>query len=232
MKKLIFLVSGQGGNLTFTHRAIDLGLLPGGQIALDYVIADRPCGALDYAQSKHLNCAQINYSRQAPSELQDLLRSRKPDLIVTNIHKILDAQTVGEFAPRLINLHYSLLPLFGGAIGEEPVRQALAAGCGIIGTTVHFVSEKLDAGEIISQSAIPVVKQEPFEALMGRVFRSGCLNLLCSIKHLLLNPDHLELAPLNQQSSILGSAKMALTKGDSLSEQEWLRLMNPASPVE
>ena len=176
MKNLVFLVSGGGGNLKFVDQCIRQGRLAG--YRLGRVIADRECGAAVYARRLGVPLSVVAYRREAPEELADLLAGDAPDVVVTNIHKILDRDIVVRHAGRMINLHYSLLPAFAGHIGDKPVRLALEAGCKLVGTTVHYVSEAVDAGPIICQSAIAVDPDEAFEVLMSRVFRSGCCTLL------------------------------------------------------
>jgi phosphoribosylglycinamide formyltransferase-1 len=180
VRSLVFLASGSGGNLRFIDQCLRQGRLTGHRLAR--VIADRECGSVDYARRVALPVAVIAYRRDTPDALAALLAEDDPDLIVTNIHKILDRDTVAQYAGRLINLHYSLLPAFGGHIGEKPIRLALEAGCKIVGTTVHYVTEQVDAGPIIAQSALAVHDGEAFDRLMNRVFRSGCCNLLRALR--------------------------------------------------
>jgi len=47
MKSVLFLVSGGGGNLKFIHQAMNSGIIK--DVCLG-VIADRECGALEYAK--------------------------------------------------------------------------------------------------------------------------------------------------------------------------------------
>jgi phosphoribosylglycinamide formyltransferase-1 len=180
LKKLVFLASGGGSNLKFVDQCIRQGRLDG--YRLTQVVVDRECGAADYARRVGVPLTVIAYRRETPEELTALLGRDVPDVVITNIHKILDRDTVARHAGRLVNLHYSLLPAFAGHIGEKPVRLALEAGCKVIGTTAHYVTEQVDAGPIIAQSALGVRADEPFEALMNRVFRSGCLTLLRSLR--------------------------------------------------
>ncbi|WP_159066144.1 formyltransferase family protein [Vibrio harveyi] len=42
---------------------------------------------------------------------------------------------------RIVNIHYSLLPSFGGLIGVKPIEKALELGCKYIGPTCHIVDE-------------------------------------------------------------------------------------------
>lgn len=188
MKKIIFLVSGGGGNLRFINQAIKMGLITNVELV---VIASRQCGGLEYAKTAGLKNYQIRYERKNPEELCSLIREHNPNIIVTNWNKIIDEGTVQEFKGRLINLHYSLLPAFAGLLGVEPINRAYISGCKFIGPTCHFLDEGIDTGEIISQAVFETkILQSDAVQLM---FRSGCLLLLNSICYLLdifSNSDH------------------------------------------
>ena len=55
--------------------------------------------------------------------------------------------------PTVINTHPALLPSFPGAHG---VRDALAHGVAVTGTTCHVVDAGVDTGPIITQRAVAV----------------------------------------------------------------------------
>lgn len=186
MKTIVFLCSGGGGNFRFIKRSIDLGVLK--SVSLAAVIADRDCPALRLAERERVAGHLVPYSQKKGAELYDLLDRISPDLIVTTIHKILDHRIVSRFQGKLVNLHYSLLPAFKGLIGAEPLKQALQLGSRIIGTTAHHVTEEVDAGRIISQSAFAVDPAASFEGLLDRLFRSGCVNLANAID-ILVSPN-------------------------------------------
>jgi len=186
MKRIVFLCSGGGGNFRFIKRSIDLGVLS--NLSVDAVIADRDCAAIRYAASEGVANHLIAYSQKEPSRLYDLLDGINPDLVITNIHKILDHRIVSRFNDRLVNLHYSLLPAYKGLIGAEPLKRALQLDSRIVGTTAHHVVEEVDAGKIISQSALAVDSATPLEVSMDRLFRSGCINLANAIDILAAAP--------------------------------------------
>ena len=180
MKKIIFLASGGGGNFKFIHQAILCGKLDSVEL---HVIADRNCGAIEYAAKVGINNSVIQYARSAPEELRSRLLSVGPDLIITTWHKIIDSDTVRAHEGRFINLHYSLLPAFGGLIGIEPIKKAYEHGCKFIGPTCHFVDEGVDTGKIITQAIFST--NRPFAESVTMMFRSGCLVLLNAIKLIL-----------------------------------------------
>ncbi len=178
--RIVFLCSGGGGNLRFLHamgrRHAPLDLKIAG------VFGDRPGPALEYA-GRH---SMVNGSARFDGSDDEVICTRidqcRPDVIVTTIHRILSPRIVDRYRGSLVNLHYSLLPMFGGLIGMDPVRKAIEAGCRFVGTTVHHVVEAVDAGPVISQSVVRVMDDEPFESLANRVFQSGCVNLLNGIQ--------------------------------------------------
>ena len=86
-------------------------------------------------------------------ELDEIL-SLQPDIVVTAAFgqllpkEILDAPQYG-----CLNVHASLLPAYRGG---APIHQAVIDGQTETGVTIMYMAEKLDAGDIISQQAIPI----------------------------------------------------------------------------
>ena len=72
-------------------------------------------------------------------------------VVLAGYMQLLDANFLGRFPKRVINVHPALLPAFPG-IGS--VEQAIAYGVKVFGVTVHFVDEGVDTGPIILQRAI------------------------------------------------------------------------------
>jgi phosphoribosylglycinamide formyltransferase 1 len=182
---ITFLSSGGGGNLRFAHHAIQSGLLPQATIS---VIADRPCGALDYAKHSGLVNFLVKNLNESDGEFCDLVAKTEPELIITTIHKILNSEFVQLFRDKLINIHYSLLPAFSGYIGMKSVDMAIKAGCRWIGATAHVVTDEVDAGPILSQCVIPLAdKLSSFEHY-DAIFRCGALTLHSVIIKSAVNP--------------------------------------------
>lgn len=84
-----------------------------------------------------------------------------------------------DFANRVINIHPSLLPAFGGKgmYGHHVHEAVLERGCKISGCTVHFVDDHYDNGPIIHQRSCPVLQEDTPETLAARVFEQECLAL-------------------------------------------------------
>jgi len=174
--KICFLASGNGGNLKFFYLIKKFGLVQNIKL---FVIADRACGSIEFAKNHNIYCKIIAYTRDKNTELIEELEKINPNIIVTNWHKIIDNGTVKKYKGKMINLHYSLLPAFGGLIGIKPIQKAYENNCQFIGVTCHYINEHLDSGKIISQA---IIKADiPIEVAIQKVFEKGCLILLNSI---------------------------------------------------
>ncbi|MDH3604533.1 MAG: formyltransferase family protein, partial [Candidatus Tectomicrobia bacterium] len=68
-----------------------------------------------------------------------------------------------------INLHFGLLPRYGGCY---PIAWAILNGESQAGATLHYMSEKFDEGDVIAQGAVPIhpdtTARNLFDALSDR----------------------------------------------------------------
>ena len=76
-----------------------------------------------------------------------------------------------RYTHRVINVHPSLLPSFGGKgmFGRHVQEAVLAHGCKVTGCTVHFVDDHYDSGPIIAQRTCAVRDDDTPETLAARV---------------------------------------------------------------
>ncbi|MGC6489035.1 MAG: phosphoribosylglycinamide formyltransferase [Planctomycetota bacterium] len=81
-----------------------------------------------------------------------------------------------EFEGRVLNIHPSLLPEFGGKgmFGEHVHRAVLAAGRAESGCTVHLCDNQYDSGRVLVQARVPVRSDDDASALAARVFAAEC----------------------------------------------------------
>jgi len=178
--KLVFLSSGGGGNLRFLCELIRRNLL--NNVEVSGVLTDRKCAAEKYALDNNIYVKRIDMNAKEQGSLGNELLELKPDYIVSTINKKIISNITEKYVGRLINLHYSLLPSFGGMIGDRPVLAALEYGSKYLGVTVHYVNDQLDMGKPIVQAVMPVTTNESLDTCMDAVFRLGCISLLNSLK--------------------------------------------------
>lgn len=180
MKSIVFLVSGAGSNLKFIHFALKSLKINARIVG---VIADRDIPFEDFLICEDIYFKKIKYNRQYNNELFIELNKLNPDVIVTNIHKILDVDILTKFLNKFINLHYSLLPAFSGLIGMKTIEEAQSQNVGFVGGTCHEVIESVDAGKILFQSCFAVNdwNSQNFDIIVDTVFKTSCLLLLSGI---------------------------------------------------
>jgi phosphoribosylglycinamide formyltransferase 1 len=168
MKKVVILISGRGSNLqallearlpcriaaVISNRADAEGLA----IAKTHGIPTEVIAHRDYADRDSFDAA-----------LAKTIDSFQPDIVaLAGFMRILTTQFVTRYHGKLINIHPSLLPAYGGL--DTHVR-ALHDGVKIHGCTVHFVTHDLDHGPIIIQAAVPVLRDDTEQTLAARVLR-------------------------------------------------------------
>ena len=84
-----------------------------------------------------------------------------------------------DFAGKVINIHPSLLPKFGGQgyYGSRVHQAVIDAGEKKSGCTVHFVDDLFDHGPVILQRKVDVQPLDDASALAERIFREECIAL-------------------------------------------------------
>ncbi len=156
MLSVIVLISGSGSNLLALLKAADNPLYPVRVLAVG---SDNPALGLEHAEAFGVPTFVVEPDRfQTREEFANVLLANinffEPDLVVlAGFMKMLPTRFIESLKPMLINLHPSLLPLFPGA---HAVRDALAAGANITGSTIHVVDAGMDTGPVISQRELAI----------------------------------------------------------------------------
>jgi phosphoribosylglycinamide formyltransferase-1 len=154
--KLVVLASGSGTNL----QAILDRLHGRGGIEVVGVGSDkRGARALERAQVVGVGTAVFARDDYADREARDAamadwIEARGTDLVVlAGYMQLLSGAFVGRFRDRIVNVHPALLPAFPGL---DAIGQALDAGVGTTGVSVHFVDEGIDTGPVLLQREVAV----------------------------------------------------------------------------
>src|SRR6202044_3445066 len=100
----------------------------------------------------------------------DALRQAGAELVLMiGYMRIVSASFVEEWKGRLLNVHPSLLPAFGGLMNQKGHEAVLAAGVSETGCTIHQVTEEVDGGPIVLQKRCPILPGDTPELLKDRV---------------------------------------------------------------
>lgn len=106
------------------------------------------------------------------SEVIDIIKNRNVDLIVlAGYLKLIPDELISKFPNRIINIHPSLLPKFGGKgmYGKKVHQSVIDSGEKESGITVHYVNKNYDEGEIIKQIKITVDETDTSETLESKI---------------------------------------------------------------
>lgn len=170
MHRLAVLASGQGTNFEALALAERRGELGGRIVTLASDRADAP--VLERArrlgiEALHLPAGGLKTRIENEAPWVEAFRSRGVDVVLlAGFMRRLHSEFLAAFPERILNIHPSLLPAFPGL---DAIRRAWERGVRVTGCTVHVVDEVLDAGPILSQSAVELRDDDTLASLETRI---------------------------------------------------------------
>lgn len=169
--RLGILVSGGGTNLQSVIDAVEAGTLKS-EIAC--VISGKETAyGLERARQHNIpayfiNDKEVDYNQALLERLQE----EQVDLVVlAGYLRIIDSSLIEAYEGRIINIHPSLLPKFGGKgyYGIHVHEAVIAAGEKESGATVHYIDHGIDTGKIILQRKLEVQPNDTAKSLQQRI---------------------------------------------------------------
>src|SRR5262249_462897 len=127
--------------------------------------------ALDRARAAGIDAVHIDATARTTG-LKPLLDAHNVDLIaLAGYLRFVPLDVTRQCRAKIINVHPSLLPSFGGAgmYGMRVHEAVLASGVRVTGATVHFVDEEYDRGPIVAQWPAPVLSGDSAQSIADRV---------------------------------------------------------------
>lgn len=169
MLTVAVLISGTGSNL---RALLDAAAEPGFPARIVVVGADREAEGFAHAEAYGIPTflvpwREFDTREQWGAELSNQLAVWSPDLVVlSGLMRLLPADVVREWAPRIVNTHPAYLPEFPGA---HAVRDAIAARVDHTGASVIVVDDGVDTGPVIAQERVPVLPGDDEHDLHERI---------------------------------------------------------------
>lgn len=132
----------------------------------------KEAGVFDVAR-KH-NIASLYWSKHNWNEASILagLKERKIDFIVlAGFLKLVPAKITEVYAGKMVNIHPSLLPKYGGKsmYGEHVHHAVLDHQDKHSGITIHEVNEEFDKGKLLAQYRFPLEKTDGLVELKAKI---------------------------------------------------------------
>lgn len=165
--RLCVMLSGSGRTLENLFAASGDGRL---SATVELVIASRPCRGVEIARERGVE-TRVEAGEISAGTLARLLHEHRIDVVA--LAGYLRRVHVPEgWQGRILNIHPSLLPAFGGQgmYGDRVHAGVLAAGLTETGCTVHLVDDRFDTGPVLLQRRCPVLPGDDVSTLASRVF--------------------------------------------------------------
>ncbi len=183
MYNLVVFASGNGTTLQSIIDNINSGNL---KAKIQLVISNNPNAyALSRAKNDNIPTYVIKNKNNTDidNELLEVLSHYEVDLIVlAGYLKLIGSGLINKY--KIINTHPALLPNYGGKgmYGMNVHRAVVSAGEKKSGVTLHYVNEKYDSGDIISQTVVDVYPDDTPEDLSARVQAAEKIQLINVLK--------------------------------------------------
>lgn len=190
--KIAVLVSGSGSNLQTIINNIENGNL---NCEISYVIADRFCYALERAEKHKIKSVLLDrkiYGDKLSDKINEILEKNNEKtsyIILAGYLSILSEEFIEKWEKKIINIHPSLLPKYGGKgmygmkVHEAVIKnKEKESGC-----TIHYVDSGIDTGEPIMSIKVEVSESDTPESLQKKVLEKEHVLLTQGIIKLLEN---------------------------------------------
>ena len=170
MKKIAIFASGNGTNAenicNYFINNKNIGVV---------LLATNKKTAFVVERVKNFNIPVFSFTKEELNNtgvVQKKLLECSIDLIVLSGFLLkVPENIVSLFPNKIINIHPSLLPKFGGRgmYGENVCRSVIDAKEVQSGITIHYVNNNYDEGNVIFQEKFPLVKNESLESLLEKI---------------------------------------------------------------
>ncbi len=165
--KTAVFISGTGSNL---KSLIKFSKLKKSPISIKMIVSNNPKSkGLTFGKIYKIRKKIFNFKRQTQAEkdILNILKQEKIELIcLAGFMKILSKNFIRRFNGKILNIHPSLLPKYKGLNTHE---KAIKNKDRYSGCTVHFVTSKLDSGEIINQKKVKIGKKDTPKSLGKKI---------------------------------------------------------------
>ncbi len=169
-KKIAILASGNGTNAENIIRYFRSR----GTAEVSLVLTNRPT-AYVLQRAASLGVPAFSFTRDEWADgrpILDVLQAHGVDFVVLAgfLARVPD-NVLHAYPGRMVNIHPSLLPKFGGKgmYGDRVHQAVLEAGETESGITIHYTNEHYDEGAVICQYRCPVLPGDTPESLAQRV---------------------------------------------------------------
>ena len=168
--KLGVLASTRGTDMQAIIDEIEAGRL---EAEISVVISNKEdAPALERARKHGIEAVFVDAKgrEEFDQKVMGILKGKGVDLVLLiGYMRILSDEFVEEYKNKIMNVHPSLLPAFGGGMDTDVHQAILDYGVKVTGCTIHFVDENVDGGPIVVQKVVEIAEDETVDSLKDKV---------------------------------------------------------------
>lgn len=170
MKNIAIFASGEGSNA----EAIAQHFSNSDKVCVKCVLTNRKNAGVHQRMEK-LGVTSITFSKEAWTDAQEIVNFlQKEDIhfiVLAGFLTKIELPIIRAFNHRIINIHPSLLPRYGGKgmWGHHIHEAVIANGDNESGITIHYIDEDIDSGDIIFQAKCEVSPNDTPDTLATRI---------------------------------------------------------------
>ena len=188
-KKIAVFSSGRGGNFNNLCEYFASAK----NISIDLLVTNN-LGSMSkkIAEKNNINSVYADTSVLQSGHLDSVMKRKNIDLVVLAGFLLkIPKKLVSKYEKKIINLHPSLLPRFGGKgmYGDNVHKAVLRSGENVTGITIHYVDEVYDSGEIIFQKSCNIGPNEGLVSLREKIRKLEYEFFPKTIEKILLNNE-------------------------------------------
>ena len=189
MKKIAIFISGEGSN---AQRMISY--FAGHQkIKVACLISSKENVQISTTCKKHqVRYHEYGWNEQDKKHILDVLKANGIDWIVlAGFLKKIPESMIRIYSNKIINLHPSLLPKYGGKgmYGMHVHRAVIEGKEKESGITIHYVNEEYDKGKIIQQFKTPIQVSDDADSLFEKIRQLETNHFTQAVENEILNPS-------------------------------------------
>lgn len=169
-KRLAIFASGKGSNalniINYFHE--------NSEIEIAFILSNKiDAPILEHAKSAGVKTYFFDNNQTADGVfLSSFCQEQKIDFIIlAGYLRLIPAALVKDFSDKIINIHPSLLPKFGGKgmYGSKVHQAVLEAKEHTTGISIHFVNSKFDEGRMIAQFTCEIFPSDTLENIETKI---------------------------------------------------------------
>jgi phosphoribosylglycinamide formyltransferase-1 len=168
-KNIVIFVSGNGSNMSNLISHFDSNP----EINVEAVFSNKKdCLGITNAQEAGVNTVAFSKQELEEGNVTELVDLLNVDLIVLAGFLLkIPKEFTSHFENKIVNVHPSLLPKFGGKgmYGKHVHRAVIEAGETKSGITFHYVNENYDEGNIIEQFECEINPKDTWKDLQNNI---------------------------------------------------------------